>query len=183
MISEFHDLNAIISWCDSNGLYFNEQQLRLFDRYISLVRERSRKINLVSSRDQGLLVERHLLDSLNALVNIEIATGSLCADLGSGAGFPGIPIAIARPDIYMDLFESRRLKSLFLATVVEKLQLANVTVVHGRWENQATRYDYIFARAVYNEKDLREIALPRLNPRGFLIYYEKYMKVKIIKSR
>lgn len=151
-------------------------------RYLDLIRGASQKINLVSLKDQGLLVERHLLDSLNVLVHVKIAPESKCADLGSGAGFPGVPIAIARPDITMDLTESRRLKSLFLGKAIGELGLKNAKIIHGRWEEQKAKYDYVFARAVYNEHDLRKLALPRLNSGGALIYFEKFMKVKVIKE-
>lgn len=149
-------------------------------RYLELIREASKKMNLVSSKDLELLVERHLFDSLNALVAVEIGPNSNCADLGSGAGFPGIPVAIARPDITIDLVESRRLKSLFLTKTINELKLENCKIIHGRWEEQSARYDYIFARAVYNENDLRKVALPRLNFKGALVYFDKFMKVKII---
>lgn len=138
-------------------------------------------MNLVSAKDLELLVERHLIDSLYALVAVDIDPNSHCADLGSGAGFPGIPIAIARPDITIDLVESRRLKTLFLAKTINELKLENTKIIHGRWEEQNTRYDYIFARAVYNESDLRKLALPRLNTEGALVYFDKFMKIKIIK--
>jgi len=151
-------------------------------QYLDLIREASKKMNLVSSKDLDVLVERHLVDSLNALVGIEIMPDLHCADLGSGAGFPGIPIAIARPNITIDLVESRRLKSLFLIKAIDELKLENAKIIHGRWEEQSAKYDYIFARAVYNENDLRELALPRLNQGGALIYFEKFMKVKIIRS-
>jgi 16S rRNA (guanine527-N7)-methyltransferase len=175
-----YELDTIISWCESNRIQISGEQARQMVRYLELIRESSKKMNLVSSKDLGLLVERHLIDSLNALVVIEIDPNSHCADLGSGAGFPGIPIAIARPDITIDLVESRRLKSLFLAKTINELKLENSRIIHGRWEEQKTRYDYIFARAVYNESDLRKLALPRLNSKGALIYFDKFMKVKII---
>jgi 16S rRNA (guanine527-N7)-methyltransferase len=177
-----HEFVQIVSWCKNNIIPIETRQVEMMVKYLGLIREASKKMNLVSPKDLEMLLERHLLDSLNALVGVAIKPGSRCTDLGSGAGFPGIPIAIARPDISIDLIESRRLKSLFLAKVVEELQLGNAKIVHSRWEKQSDIYDVIFARAVYNESDLMKLALPRLKPGGVLIYFEKFMKIKIIKA-
>jgi 16S rRNA (guanine527-N7)-methyltransferase len=175
-----HEFQQIMSWCDANHLDIKTNQVEQMVKYLDLIRVASKKMNLVSPKDLEVLAERHLIDSLNALIGIEIKPGSRCADLGSGAGFPGIPIAIARPDISVDLIESRRLKSLFLGKVVEELHLGNAKVAHSRWEEQSASYDFIFARAVYNESDLIKLAIPRLNPSGVIVYFEKLMKIKII---
>lgn len=172
----------IISWCDSREMQIDDKQASLMSLYLDLIRDASKKMNLVSKKDLDSLVERHLLDSLNALTGLDIVSGSICADLGSGAGFPGIPIAIARPDITMELIESRRLKSLFLAKAIAALKLENTRIIHGRWEEQTGEYNFIFARAVYNEADLRKLALTRLKADGALVYFEKFMKVTIIKA-
>jgi 16S rRNA (guanine527-N7)-methyltransferase len=177
-----HEFVQIVSWCKNNIIPIETKQVEKMVKYLDLVRVTSKKMNLVSSKDIDMLLERHLIDSLNALIGVAIEPDSRCADLGSGAGFPGIPIAIARPDIFIDLIESRRLKSLFLAKVVEELQMSNAKIVHSRWEKQSDVYDVIFARAVYNESDLIKLALPRLKPGGVLIYFEKFMKVKIIRA-
>jgi 16S rRNA (guanine527-N7)-methyltransferase len=176
------ELQQITTWCNSNLIQINDKQIGQMVRYLDLIREASKKMNLVSPKDLNSLIERHLLDSLHALVGIDIKPNSHCADLGSGAGFPGIPIAIVRPDIMIDLIESRRLKSLFLGKAANELHLENVKVVHGRWEEQTASYDFIFARAVYNESDLRKLALPRLKPEGRLVYFEKFMKLKVINN-
>lgn len=175
------ELYTISSWCNSNQIQISDSQAQQMIQYLDLIREASKKMNLVSAKDLNQLVQRHLIDSLNALVDIEILPNSHCADLGSGAGFPGIPIAIARPDITIDLIESRRLKSLFLIKAIGELRLQNVKIIHGRWEEQSAKYDYIFARAVYNESELGKLALPRLEPDGALSYFEKFLKVKIIR--
>jgi 16S rRNA (guanine527-N7)-methyltransferase len=175
-----HEFEQIVSWCGKNNIHVETQQTEKMVKYLGLILEASKKMNLVSAKDLDMLLERHLIDSLNALIGVVIKPGSQCADLGSGAGFPGIPIAIARPDISIDLIESRRLKSLFLAMVVDELHISNVKIVHSRWEKESANYDIIFARAVYNESDLMKLALPRLRPGGILIYFEKFMKIKII---
>jgi 16S rRNA (guanine527-N7)-methyltransferase len=173
--------NTLISqWFIERKLSISREHIDKLAAYIEMIREASKKMNLVSKNDLPNLVERHILDSLTALIIFEFPVGLRVADLGSGAGFPGIPIAIARPDIKMELIESRRLKALFLKSVVESLDLTNVSVIHDRWENQSDTYDIILARAVYSEKDLRKIALPRLKENGVLLYYEKLGNIKQI---
>jgi 16S rRNA (guanine527-N7)-methyltransferase len=181
-MADKHEFEQIVSWCGKNNIHVETQQTEKMVKYLGLILEASKKMNLVSAKDLDMLLERHLFDSLNALIGIEIKPGSQCADLGSGAGFPGIPIAIVRPDIYIDLIESRRLKSLFLSKVAEELQLSNAKIVHSRWEKQSDIYDVVFARAVYNENDLEKLALSRIRPGGILIYFEKFMKIKIINA-
>jgi 16S rRNA (guanine527-N7)-methyltransferase len=181
-MSDKHEFEQIVSWCGKNNIHIETPQAEKMMKYLDLIRDVSKKMNLVSPKDLETLLERHLLDSLNALIGVVIKPGSRCADLGSGAGFPGIPIAIARPDISIDLIESRRLKSLFLSRVAEELHLSNARIIHSRWEKESANYDFIFARAVYNESDLMKLALPRLNPGGILIYFEKFMKIKIIEG-
>jgi 16S rRNA (guanine527-N7)-methyltransferase len=174
------EISQIKTWCELKGLSISQSQLERFGQYLSMVREFSKKMNLVSKKDLPSLAERHLVDSLNALAAYEFPQGAIVADLGSGAGFPGIPIAIARPDLSITLIESRRLKCLFLEKVVSELALFNVIVVHSRWEKLSDKFDVILSRAVYPEPELLKIALLRLRPSGVLLYFEKYMKIKII---
>jgi 16S rRNA (guanine527-N7)-methyltransferase len=170
----------ITNWFSINKLAITQEQTDQFVQYLEMIFETSKKMNLVSKNDLPSLVERHLLDSLGALTSFEFLPGTHIADLGSGAGFPGIPLAIARPDIKIDLIESRRLKCLFLKSVVESLELENVDVIHDRWENLKTTYDIILARAVYSETELKRIALPRLNETGVLLYFARYNDIRII---
>lgn len=177
------DENTLIkSWGKQNGINIADTQLNKFIRYLDMVRETSNKMNLVSRNDIPNLAERHLLDSLNALAAYEFPLNAQVADLGSGAGFPGIPIAIARPDLSVSLIESRRLKCLFLEKVVGDLELTNVRAIHSRWEVGSDKYDIILSRAVYAEPELRQIALPRLANNGIILYFEKYLKIKLIRD-
>jgi len=137
-------------------------------------------MNLISRNDLAKLVDRHLLDSLTALGRHPFSPGTLVADIGSGAGFPGIPIAIARPDIKMVLYESRRLKALFLKNVIEKLNLKNVEVRHRRWETDDRKFDLVLARAVYNRNDLLKIVSGRLNVNGVILYFRKLGEIETL---
>ena len=171
----------IENWFISHGLTISENQLMKLLTYIDLIRQTSQKMNLISKSDLPKIIERHLLDSLQALIAYEFQDKMRVADLGSGAGFPGIPIAIAKPNITVDLIESRRLKSLFLQNVADKLQLKNVKVIHERWEKlpDSCSYDAIMARAVYPENELKRLTLPRLTGNGVLLYFAKFNDIRL----
>ena len=159
-----------------------DSSLESFLKYIDMIHAASARMNLVSKNDLSNIIDRHLLDSLQALTIYDFPDSVIVADLGSGAGFPGIPIAIARPSIKIDLIESRYRKCLFLKSVIENLDLPNANVIHNRWENNDKSYDIILARASLKESDLRQKALIRLNPGGALLYYSKYNQIKILKK-
>ena len=176
------DEAIIKNWLKTNELDLSEGQINNLLGYIELIKKISGTMNLVSKHDLPHLIERHLLDSLHVLKAYNIPFGAKTADLGSGAGFPGIPIAIARPDIQMYLIESRHRKSLFLKSIINKLELANAIVIHDRWEDLGMTFDIILSRASLNEADLMARAVPRLNPDGALLYFAKYNNIKVLKK-
>ncbi|MFO7650258.1 MAG: 16S rRNA (guanine(527)-N(7))-methyltransferase RsmG [bacterium] len=113
--------------------------------YVALLREWNARINLVSRRDTGRLVSYHLVDSLAALRYLP--ESGRAADIGSGAGLPGIPLALCRPGIEFTLVESSYKKSLFLRTAVESLGLAGVKVAAARAEElPPMECDAVFGR-------------------------------------
>jgi len=176
------DKAAIESWLAEKNLSVSLEQIDKLLAYLDLIREAAHRMNLISKNDLPHILKRHLLDSLLALAIFEFPPLARVADLGSGAGFPGIPIAIARQNIEMTLIESRRLKALFLKSVCDKLGLDNCTVTHDRWENVDSSFDMILVRAVYRETQLETAVLPKLNPEGALIYYRKFNDIKILRK-
>ena len=172
----------IKNWLTTNDLVLNEKQISLLLDYADLVLSYSTEINLISKNDRENIIERHLLDSLLALKVYAFQEGAQVADVGSGAGLPGLPIAIARPDLQMNLIESRRRRCLFLAKVVDNLGLTNVDVVNNRWENLNLSYDVILSRAFVNETEARKVLIPHLNPGGALLYFAKLNQIKILKK-
>ncbi|HEX2049019.1 MAG TPA: 16S rRNA (guanine(527)-N(7))-methyltransferase RsmG [Actinomycetota bacterium] len=120
-----------------------ELATRLAD-YAALVRRHSSRLDLVSDRDLDRFEERHVADSLRALRLVDAAPDGVAADVGSGAGLPGIPLAIARPERRWRLFEPRRRRAAFLEEAVRALGL-DCEVVVARAEDAAT--DARFARA------------------------------------
>ena len=127
-----------------------DAQGKLLD-YLDLLAKWNRTYNLTAVRDPADMVARHLLDSLAILPFVH---GRSLADLGSGAGLPGIPLAIARPDIAVTLVESNGKKARFLREAVRSLPLANVAVVQARVQDTTGAFDTITARAFASLPDM-----------------------------
>ncbi|MBU6415881.1 MAG: 16S rRNA (guanine(527)-N(7))-methyltransferase RsmG [Xanthomonadaceae bacterium] len=131
--------------------------------YIDLLAKWNRTYNLTAVRDPGEMVSRHLLDSLAVLPYMH---GKSLADLGSGAGLPGIPLAIARPDVAVTLVESNGKKARFLREAVRSLPLSNVTVDQARVQDAIGTFDTITARAFASLPNMLAWAGHLLAPNG-----------------
>jgi 16S rRNA (guanine527-N7)-methyltransferase len=139
-------------------------------RFIELLQRWNLHINLVSEADLGRLRQRHVEDAL-ALLALIPPSAMQVADLGSGAGFPGLPLAIARPDLLFTLVEVKTKAAAFLARARAELALENVTVFHGRVEefNPKPLPDLVVSRAAFPPPRLVPLAYRLLAPGGSLI--------------
>lgn len=126
-------------------------------QYLALIRKWNRVHNLTAVREPERMLPRHLLDSLAVLPHI---TGSRIADVGSGAGLPGIPLALVRPDWHVILLESNHKKAIFLQQVRIELQLENIEVVAERVENfhPTAKFDTVISRAFSDLADFAKLA-------------------------
>jgi len=128
-----------------------------------------------SIRDANSVMKAHITDSLSALETSFVSEASAIADLGSGAGFPGLPLAIALPGARVALVEATGRKCDFLRGLVEGLDLANVEVVHARaeeWAEGLGRHDLVTARALAPLATLVEYAAPLLEVGGRLVAWK-----------
>lgn len=126
---------------------FDPHAIERLERFETILREESRKQNLVSAKTLDEVWVRHFVDSLQLLRDVPRET-STWLDLGTGAGFPGVALAIARPDIAFTCVESRALRTEYLARVVEDLGLENCEIIHSRLQDVVTaEYAAISARA------------------------------------
>ncbi len=172
--------SKIERWFVDNGLIKPSEFTRRAETFHDLILEWSSRMNIVSKNDLDSLLERHILDSLTPIDCIP-ETGRLI-DIGSGAGFPGIPIALIRPELNITLLESRHKKVLFLCEARKRLNLENVSIEEGRLEDfvPASLYDIATIRALPRwEKHLKRIK-SLLRPDGHIIYYKKVNEAKII---
>ncbi len=146
--------------CRRNGLDLSDFQLILLARFVDGLLEWNSKINLISRRDQESIWFSHVLHSLTPLFYIEFSGGLRVLDLGTGGGFPGIPLAIARPDLEVVLLDSTRKKTLAVQDLVDRLGLTGVSVWTGRAEQvhhdrkAGGTFDLVVARAVASLREL-----------------------------
>ncbi len=154
----------------SNDLGLTDHQGSLLRLYEELLRTLALPQRMVSASDTPRLWSRHIVDGLRG-AKLVPARASLAYDLGSGAGLPGIPIAVARPELAVVLAEVRRRRSAFLELVVRELALPNVRVHVGRAEDLNPGADACFARAFRRPRECWRIAEPLLSERGVLLYW------------
>jgi 16S rRNA (guanine527-N7)-methyltransferase len=125
---------------------------------------------IVAASDSGHLRTRHILDSLRAVPHIQVSAERV-VDLGSGAGLPGLPIAIVRPDLEVTLTESRQIRAAFLELAAERLGLPNVSVFPEPAEGLAPGFDVCLARGFGDASRTWEVARVLLRPAGELVYW------------
>jgi 16S rRNA (guanine527-N7)-methyltransferase len=148
---------------------FTEQQLQQLKSLQELYKEWNEKINVISRKDIDSLYERHVLHSLSIAASFEFQPGTEIIDLGTGGGFPGIPLAIFFPEVKFHLVDSIAKKLKVVDAVAENICLTNVTTQHSRIEDiktspqdSARKFDFVVSRAVAPLKDLWRWSKPLL---------------------
>jgi 16S rRNA (guanine527-N7)-methyltransferase len=142
---------------------FTEEQLRQFNLLEPLYKEWNEKINVISRKDIDGLYEKHVLHSLSIAASFELADEMEIVDLGTGGGFPGIPLAIFFPRVRFHLVDSIAKKLKVVEAVAEGIGLKNITTQHSRIEDVKNRkFDFVVSRAVAPLKDLWRWSRPLL---------------------
>lgn len=152
------------------GLSFDDTQVERLDAYASLLRDRAVSVGLISAIDRDRVEARHIRDCLRAAA-VVLRSDRSAYDLGSGAGLPGIPVAIACPWLDVGLVESRRSRVGFLELVVEQLQLTNARALAVRIETLRERVNLCLARAFASPGLSWKAAERLLLPGGRLVYF------------
>lgn len=178
MTAEFKDrLNRELN---KFSIILENSQINQFYQYYELLDEWNKVMNLTAITDQNEVITKHFVDSL-ALVKAmgEISTKEYkIIDIGTGAGFPGIPLKIAFPQLKITLMDSLNKRIKFLNEVIEQLGLKEITAVHsraedlGRDKDYREQYDLSVSRAVANLSTLSEYCMPFVKPGGFFISYK-----------
>lgn len=150
-------MESLIEGARSLGIELGDDAARRLVAHLDLLDEWGERMNLTAIRDRPSQLTKHVLDSLSVRPYLR---GSRVADVGSGAGFPGIPLAIVTPGTHFALIESVGKKCRFLEAVRDELGLANVEIVNARAEafEPAERFDTVLARAVGPVADLVKFA-------------------------
>lgn len=150
------------------GLTLSEIQLAQLDRYLDLLIEWNGKINLTRIVDRADAEVKHVADALTLLRLLPSGSFTL-ADVGTGGGVPGVPIAICRPDIRVTLIDSTKKKLDTIQKIVDAIGLKNVAVLHARIETVKQRFDVITARAVAELDTLLQWTWPLMKPGSRLL--------------
>ena len=173
---DFYNLSKNLS------IEINNDQLILFKKYHKVLLDWNKKINLISRKEKNI-IEKHFLDSIvflpeieNLILNIGFPISLL--DIGSGGGFPAIPLAIMKPEWHFTLCESVKKKADFLICLIKELNIEkNIKIINSRVETlQVTpprqKFNLITARAIAKLDILLKYSLPLLKPKGFLLSYK-----------
>ena len=155
------------------GVRFSVEQIEQFYKYMNLLIEWNEKMNLTAITEPKEIILKHFIDSITILKYID--DNSKLVDVGTGAGFPGVPLSIMNPTLKITLVDSLNKRLIFLQEVVKELNLKNIEIVHARAEefgqnkNYREKFDIATSRAVANLATLSEYLVPLVKIGGKII--------------
>ncbi|WP_027415068.1 16S rRNA (guanine(527)-N(7))-methyltransferase RsmG [Aneurinibacillus terranovensis] len=158
-----------------HAVHLTEEQLRQFERYYELLVEWNEKMNLTGITEREPVYEKHFFDSITPAFYYDFSQVENLIDVGSGAGFPGIPLKICFPALKLTILDSLNKRLVFLQEVVRELGLTNVSFLHSRAEDAGRDKKYretfqmVTARAVARLAVLSELCLPFVKPSGVFL--------------
>ena len=173
-----YNIKPLVDGCESFGINLSDEQIEQFILYYENLIEKNKVMNLTAITEFQDVLVKHFLDSLSIVKVIDMGHIDKILDLGTGAGFPGIPLKIVYPEIEFVLLDSLNKRIRFLEDTAQKLELTNVTAIHARAEELARnkkyreKEDICCSRAVANLSTLSEYCLPFVKKGGYFISYK-----------
>lgn len=176
-------MNKLVNICNKINIEISDDQINCFEKYYELLIEKNKVMNLTAITDKEDVIVKHFIDSI-ALIpylldkGININNKLKIIDIGTGAGFPGLPLKIMMPDVKFTLLDSLNKRVSFLNEVIDELKLKDIEALHGRAEDYASdskyreKYDICVSRAVANLSTLSEYCIPFVKEDGFFISYK-----------
>ena len=173
-----YNLEILEKGCEELGITLNDTQKNQFIQFYEFLVEKNKVMNLTGITEFDEVLVKHFLDSLCCVKAVDMSKVKMVMDIGTGAGFPGIPLKIAFPHLKVVLLDSLNKRIKFLEAVIEELGLENISTIHGRAEDYAKdaayreKYDLCVSRAVANLATLSEYCLPYVKVGGMFIPYK-----------
>ncbi|MDP4146748.1 MAG: 16S rRNA (guanine(527)-N(7))-methyltransferase RsmG [Bacillota bacterium] len=161
--------------CDKEGLSLDEEKYNKFIKYKDMIKEWNEKINLTAITEDEEIIKKHFIDSIKVYRFPLLKEAKRIIDIGTGGGFPGIPMKIIEPNKEFVLLDSLNKRINFLNEVIKELNLDNISAIHGRAEDYARekiyreKFDAVVSRAVANMTVLSEFCIPFVKVGGYFV--------------
>ena len=176
-------MNKLVNICNKINIEISDDQINCFEKYYELLIEKNKVMNLTAITDKEDVIVKHFIDSIALipyLLDKGINTNNelKIIDIGTGAGFPGLPLKIMMPDVKFTLLDSLNKRVSFLNEVIDELKLKDIKALHGRAEDFAKQkeyrenFDLCVSRAVANLSTLSEYCLPYVKTGGQFVPYK-----------
>ena len=173
-----YDFTKFRNSMNSIGIELTDSQLNAFETYYDMLIDRNKVMNLTAITEFDEVMDKHFLDSVYLFRSIKLEADYKLVDIGTGAGFPGIPLKIVFPELKITLLDSLNKRVGFLNDLIEELNLNDIEAIHGRAEDIArdkayrASYDIAVSRAVANLSTLSEYCLPFVKIGGKFVSYK-----------